>query len=136
MKYNKGDIVKVNKNAFKDNGEGYNCSSKGHLFVVMQNDDGYLTCCIISSVDFKVSSSYKYNIPIDDYKKAHLNKPQSHVKVDRQTIKIPEKYVMQKVGHLSNEDYVKIFTAFHRIDNNDIDILENLDLFSFLKGTN
>ena len=45
MKYNKGDIVKINKNAFKDNGEGYNCSSKGHLFVVMQNDNGYLTCC-------------------------------------------------------------------------------------------
>ena len=51
MKYNKGDIVKINKNAFKDNGEGYNCSAKGHLFVVMQNDNGYLTCCIISSVN-------------------------------------------------------------------------------------
>lgn len=134
MKYNKGDIVKINKNAFKDNGEGYNCSAKGHLFVVMQNDNGYLTCCIISSVNSKVNSSYKYNISINDYKTANLNKPQSHVKVDRQTIKISEKYVKQKIGHLSNEDYIKIFTAFHRVNDNDIDVLENLDLFNFLKG--
>ena len=41
---------------------------------------------------------------------------------------------MKKIGHLSNEDYIKIFTAFHRVDDNDIDVLENLDLFNFLKG--
>lgn len=133
MKYNKGDIVKLNKNAFKDNGEGYNCSSSGHLFVVMQNINDELVCCIISSAN-KINDKYKYNIPIKDYKEVNLNKPFSHVKVDRQTIKIPEKYILNKIGHLSTNDYINIITAFRKVNVSDIQVLEDLQLFDFLRS--
>ena len=133
MTINKGDIVKINKDVFKKNGKVL-FNNNAHLFVVLNKDDNnMLTCCTISSAKNKVNKKYKYNIPINDISQAHLNKPDSHVKVDKQTIKISENDIIQKIGHLSNEDYINIMTAFHKVPESDIEVMESLNLFNLLK---
>lgn len=133
MNINKGDIVKINKDVFKKNGKVLFKEHKAHLFVVLNKDENnMLICCTISSVKDKVSPKYKYNIPIADADAANLKKPTSHVKVDKQTIKISENDVLEKIGHLSKKDYISVMTAFHNVDEKDIEVMENLNLFNLI----
>lgn len=132
MKYKKGDVIKLKKSAFKQNGEAYKCSAEGHLFVIVNIYNDKLTCCIMSSNDSKVNKKYKYNIPLDNPEDANLDKHLTHVKVDRQTIEINENDVYSKIGHLSSHDYIKVITNFRKVNKSDIQVLEDLTLFKLL----
>lgn len=132
MNYKKGDVVLLKKTAFKHNGEAYDCAAKGHMFLIINTHDDKLRCCIMSSNKNKVNKKYKYNIPLDNSEEANLNKPMSHVKVDRQTIEINENNVYKKIGHLSSHDYIKVMTAFNNVKQTDIQVLESLSLFKIL----
>ena len=103
--YIPGDIIKLKVGAFKKY-PGNTLVKSGHLFAVVDEDH----VCVISSNNSKVNEKYPYNIEIIDYSSAGLRKP-SHVKVDVSGT-IEDSEVFDYVGHLSNEDLVKVVNAY------------------------
>lgn len=140
-----GDIVLLNKNAFKKprndkpildkkhhkRYDGYNCASTGHMFVVLRKICNFLICCIVSSKQQKINDQYVYNVPIDNWQTANLNKP-SHVKLDRRTHKISENDVIKVVGHIDDADFYKISKVYRTINKDNILMIENLKLVDLL----
>lgn len=139
MKYEIGDVLKLNANHFKTGGEAYRCAKSGHLFIILGiKDDKYVTCVSSSNVD-KVTKYFPYNIPLDDAKAAGYRDDETHVKIDKQTVPITDDAVIAKIGHVSDSDYVKLLKIYNIIPNHKIItmedlkvIKENIDLFELL----
>lgn len=126
MKYKIGDVVKLNANIFKPDGEAYKCARSGHPFILLGMKDDKFVACISSSNELKVTKRFPYNIPLDDAELAGYHKSTTHIKVDKQTIPISENDIIEKVGHISDLDYVKLLKVYNIIPNHKIITMEDL----------
>lgn len=126
MKYKIGDVVKLNANIFKPDGEAYKCARSGHPFILLGMKDDKFVACIFSSNELKVTKRFPYNIPLDDAELAGYHKSTTHIKVDKQTIPISENDIIEKVGHISDLDYVKLLKVYNIIPNHKIITMEDL----------
>lgn len=104
-KYNPGDIIQLKFGTFKER-PGNKLVSTSHMFLVVDE----LNVCIVSSQMDKVNNKYPYNIPIQDWEEAHLNKP-SHAKLDSYG-EISDDNVFKKVGQLTDRDRENILSKF------------------------
>lgn len=139
MKYEIGDVVKLNANAFKPNGEAFKCAKNGHPFIIMGIKEDKYIACVTSSKDGKVIPRFPYNIPLDNALDANLHKEKTHVKIDKQTIPITSDDIITKVGHISDSDYIKLLKVYDIVPNDKIItmedlkvIKENINLFELL----
>ena len=104
-KYKPGDILKLKFGVFRTF-PGNELVDTNHLFLVV--DD--INVCEISSQNHKVTSKFPYNIPVNDWKQAHLNKP-SHAKLDSYG-EISDDNVFKKIGELTASDRENILSKF------------------------
>lgn len=139
MKYEIGDVLKLNADYFKAGGEAYRCARSGHLFIVLGiKDNKYITCISSSNIN-KVNKRFPYNIPLDNARAAGYYNNDTHIKIDKQTIPITDDAVISKVGHVTDSDYVKLLKVYNIIPSDKIItmedlkvIKENIDLFELL----
>ena len=139
MKYEIGDVIKLKADNFKKDGELYNCALGGHPFILMGIKDDKYIACIASSKSNKVIPKFPYNVPLDNAIDANLNKSETHVKLDKQTIPITDNDILERVGHISDSDYIKLLKVYNIIPNNriitmeDLKVIkENINLFELL----
>ena len=104
-KYEPGDILQLKFGTFKER-PGNKLVSTSHMFLVVDE----LNVCTVSSHNNKVTDKYPYNIPINDWKEAHLNKP-SHAKLDSYG-EISDDNVFKKIGELTDNDKENILSKF------------------------
>lgn len=143
MIYKLGDVVKIKASAFKPEGEAYRCAKLGHPFVLLGIKDNKFIACISSSNNDKVNKKFPYNIPLDDAEYAGYYKSTTHIKVDKQTIPISEEDIIEKIGHVSDSDYIKLLKKYNIVPKDKIikledlkTIKENINLFELLLQNN
>lgn len=126
MNYRLGDVVKINASVFRPEGEAYRCAKAGHPFILLGMKDDKFIACISSSNNDKVNKYFPYNIPLDDATSAGYYKPTTHIKLDKQTIPISKEDIIEKIGHVSDSDFIKLLKIYNVVPKDKIIKLENL----------
>ena len=123
MKINKGDIIQLKWDAL-DGYNGKKIIQDKHPFIVLRVNDDSIIACTVSSVN-KVNYHFPHNAIINNWKECNLDKP-SHAKTDN-IANISLKDIHKKIGHLTQEDYIRVMTKYNRCPSSDFIVIEMIN---------